>query len=170
MVGPFATFEPLLAKFHATAADVWAVTDTSQFEYHLQSYFLGFPGQILREPPMRRFWRDIRVERSKDDVIWRYEIGLSRLLRRERYAIDVAFPSRHLVPGGKNPAIIGWQRLLDRGFPFVKRELARATRGRSRRRGRCRWSCDADSTSTSPSGCDGGCRDRSIAPGRTMLR
>ena len=60
---------------------------------------------------------------SKDDVIWRYEIGLSRLLRRERYAVDVAIPFRHLVQDGKNPAIIGWQRLLDRGFPFVKREL-----------------------------------------------
>ena len=72
---------------------------------------------------MRAFWQDICVEASKDDVIWRYEIGLSRLLRRERYGSDVAIPFRHLVPDGKNPAIIGWQRLLDRGFPFVKREL-----------------------------------------------
>ena len=72
---------------------------------------------------MRAFWRDVRVESSKDDVIWRYEIGLSRLLRRERYAVDVAIPFRHLVQDGKNPAIIGWQRLLDLGFPFVKREL-----------------------------------------------
>ena len=123
LVGPFATIEPLLAKFHASTADVWAVTDTSQFEYHLQSYVLGFTGQTLKEPQVRAFWRDICVERSKDDVIWRYEIGLSRLLRRERYGIDVAIPSRHLVPDGRNPAIIGWQRLLDRGFPFVKREL-----------------------------------------------
>lgn len=123
MVGPFATIDPLLAKFHASLADVWAVTDTSQFEYHLQSYALGFPGATLREPPMRAFWRDICVEASKDDVIWRYEVGLSRLLRRERYGSDVAIPFRHLVPDGKNPTIVGWQRLLDRGLPFVKREL-----------------------------------------------
>ena len=62
LVGPFATIEPLLAKFHASAADVWAVTDTAQFEYHLQSYVLGFAGQTLREPPLQAFWRDIRVE------------------------------------------------------------------------------------------------------------
>jgi lipopolysaccharide biosynthesis protein len=123
IVGPFASIDPLLAKFHASTADVWAVTDTSQFEYHLQSYILGFAGKILREPPMRAFWRDVRVEASKEDVIWRYEIGLSRLLRRERYASDVAIPFRHLVRDGTNPVIIGWQRLLDRGFPFVKREL-----------------------------------------------
>jgi Rhamnan synthesis protein F len=109
LVGPFTSIAPLLAKFHASAADVWAVTDTSQFEYHLQSYVLGFTGQTLREPPLQ--------------VIWRYEIGLSRLLRRERYGVDVAISCRHLVPDGRNPAIIGWQGLLDRGFPFVKREL-----------------------------------------------
>ena len=123
LVGPFTTIEPLLAKFHASAADVWAVTDTAQFEYHLQSYVLGFTGQTLREPPLQAFWRDVCVEASKDDVIWRYEIGLSRLLRRERYGVDVAISCRHLVPDGRNPAIIGWQGLLDRGFPFVKREL-----------------------------------------------
>jgi len=123
LVGPFATIEPLLAKFHASAADVWAVTDTAQFEYHLQSYLLGFTGGTLGEPPLQAFWRDVSVEASKDDVIWRYEIGLSRLLRRERYGVDVAISCRHLVPDGRNPVIIGWQGLLDRGFPFVKREL-----------------------------------------------
>ena len=62
LVGPFTTIEPLLAKFHASAADVWAVTDTAQFEYHLQSYMLGFSGQTLREPPLQAFWRDVSVE------------------------------------------------------------------------------------------------------------
>ena len=123
IVGPFTTIEPLLQKFQASTADVWAVTDTVQFEYHLQSYVLGFTGKSLREAPLQAFWRDVCVEASKDDVIWRYEIGLSRLLRRERYGVDVAVPWRHLVPEGRNPAIIGWQGLLDRGFPFVKREL-----------------------------------------------
>ena len=70
--GPFTTIEPLLEKFQASAADVWAVTDTVQFEYHLQSYVLGFTGKSLREAPLHAFWRDV-VEASKDDVIWRYE-------------------------------------------------------------------------------------------------
>ena len=50
LAGPFATIEHLLARFHASSADAWAVTDTSQFGYHLQSYILGFPGHTLREP------------------------------------------------------------------------------------------------------------------------
>jgi hypothetical protein len=125
LAGPFATLDPLLARFHASIADAWAATDTSQFGYHLQTYLVGFPGRSFREPPLRRFWRDIRVEPTKDDVIWRNEIGLSELLRRERFVSDVAIPFHHIVPDGKNPTIIGWRRLLDRGFPFVKRELLR---------------------------------------------
>jgi lipopolysaccharide biosynthesis protein len=123
LAGPFAAIDHLLARFHASRADAWAVTDTSQFGYHLQSYFLGFPGRSLREPHLRRFWRDVRVEATKEDVIWRNEIGLSRLLRRERFASDVAIPFRRVVSEGTNPTILGWRRLLDRGFPFVKREL-----------------------------------------------
>jgi len=123
LAGPFAPFDQLLARFHETAADAWAMTDTSQFGHHLQSYCLGFPGRSLQAAPVRRFWRDIRVEPTKEDVIWRNEIGLSRLLRRERFVWDVAIPFRRVVADGKNPTIIGWRALLDRGFPFVKREL-----------------------------------------------
>jgi Rhamnan synthesis protein F len=125
LAGPFAPFDHLLARFHATRADAWGMTDTSQFGRHLQSYCLGFPGRSLQATPIRQFWRDIRVEQSKDDVIWRYEIGLSQLLRRERFVWDVAVPSHRVVADGKNPTIIGWRALLDRGFPFVKRELLR---------------------------------------------
>jgi len=111
--------------FHASSADAWAITDTTQFGHHLQSYFFGFPGRSLRERPLRRFWREIRVEATKDDVIWRNEIGMSSLLRRERFAWDVAVPSARIVSNGKNPTIFGWRALLDRGVPFVKRELLR---------------------------------------------
>ena len=56
-------------------------------------------------------------------MIWRNEIGFSELLRRERFASDVAIPFQRVVPKGTNPTIVGWRGLLDRGFPFVKREL-----------------------------------------------
>ena len=125
LAGPFAPLDGLLARFHLSRADAWAITDTTQFGAHLQSYFIGFPGRSLRERPLRRFWQEIRVEASKDDVIWRNEIGLSALLRRERFVWDVAVPSERVVPRGANPTIIGWRGLLDRGIPFVKRELLR---------------------------------------------
>jgi hypothetical protein len=125
LAGPFGSMDGLLQDFEASAADVWGATDTSQFGHHLQSYFLGFRRKSLRERQLQRFWHEIRIERSKDDVIWRNEIGLSALLHRERFVVEAAIPYRRVVREGQNPTIIGWRRLLDRGFPFVKRELVR---------------------------------------------
>lgn len=39
--------------------------------------------------------------------------------------MEVAYPSNTVVAGGLNPVITGWRRLLEVGFPFVKRELLR---------------------------------------------
>ncbi len=129
LAGPFEPMDDLLARFADSRADVWGLTDTTQFGHHLQSYCLGFKNQKLREAPLAGFWRGIRIEASRDDVIWRYEIGLSRLLHRERNTLDVAFDYGGVVREGQNPTIIGWQRLLDRGFPFVKRQLLRSPVG-----------------------------------------
>ena len=38
---------------------------------------------------------------------------------------DAAIPHWRVVADGQNPTIIGWRRLLDSGFPFVKRQLLR---------------------------------------------
>ncbi len=125
LVGPFQPIDHLLEHFHQSAADVWALTDSTQFRHHLQSYCLGFRGRCLLEAPLARFWRTIRVEDSREAVIWRNEIGLSRLLDRERFVIEAAIPYWRVAAENKNPTIVGWRRLLDNGFPFVKRQLVR---------------------------------------------
>jgi hypothetical protein len=125
MVGPFSPLDPVLSGFHDSRADVYGLTDTTQFGYHLQSYFLGFTNGVLAEQPLRRFWRGIRDETSKEATIHRNEIGFSRLLRKEGYSCEAAFPNRHVVGPGENPTIVGWERLLELGFPFVKREIVR---------------------------------------------
>lgn len=125
LVGPFQPIDHLLERFDQSAADVWGMTDTTQFRHHLQSYCLGFKGGSLREPSLSRFWRTIRVEGSREDVIWRYELGLSQLLDRERFVTEAAIPYWRVVGEKQNPTILGWRRLLDEGFPFVKRQLLR---------------------------------------------
>lgn len=126
LAGPFQPISGLLQCFVESEADVWGLTDTTQFGHHIQSYCLGFKNGALGEAPIARFWRDIRTEKSRDDIIWRYEIGLSRLLHREYYTMDVAFRCGRVVHDGQNPTILGWRRLLDLGFPFVKRQLLRS--------------------------------------------
>lgn len=125
MVGPFTSLAPLLQELDATPADVWGLTDSYQFGHHLQSYFLGFCEGALAERPLREFWAQIRHEADKDEVIHRYELGLSRLLNDEGYVRAVAFPHELAVAGEENQVVRGWRQLLERGFPFVKREVLR---------------------------------------------
>jgi lipopolysaccharide biosynthesis protein len=125
LAGPFAPIDHLLDHFQRSNADVWAITDTRQLRHHLQSYCLGFKGGCLETAPLREFWSGIRVEPSRERVIERYELGLSRLLARERFVADVAIPSWRVVDIDDNPTILGWRRLLDEGLPFVKRQILR---------------------------------------------
>jgi len=123
LVGPFAPMNHLLDRFHRSHASVWAMTDTSQLGQHLQSYCLGFKAGCLDQEPLRSFWTGIRVEATRDDVIHRYELGLSRRLRQARLSCEAAIEGWRAVDGDDNPTIIGWRRLLDLGFPFVKRQV-----------------------------------------------
>lgn len=125
MLGPFGGFPALLESFERTGADVWSLTDSRQFGLHLQSYFLGFRGGILADPPLRRFWSNVGVYDEKFDIIQKNELGLSRLLFNEGYVATSAFRADTVAGPGENPVIKGWWRLLEGGFPFVKREIVR---------------------------------------------
>jgi hypothetical protein len=123
VVGPFRGLGPIIRDFETTRADAWGLTDTRQYFHHLQSYFLGFRRGVLAEPALVNFWNGVRHERTKWDVIRRNELALSTLLYQEGYSTTAAFRCDDFVPAGENPVIRGWWRLLDRGFPFVKRQI-----------------------------------------------
>lgn len=125
LVGPFSGLDDVLTRFQDSKADVYGLTDTTQFGHHIQSYFLGFRNGVLHDPVLSRFWQGIHHEANKEKIIARNEIGFSRLLHREGYSSEVAFPYWQLVKAGENPTIRGWEKLLDMGFPFVKREIVR---------------------------------------------
>ena len=125
MVGPLRSLDPVLDAFAASSADVWALTDSDQFAHHLQSYFLGFRGGVLARRPIARFWSGIRHQDDKMAIIMQNELGLSALLREQGCSVEAAFPYGDVVEPGENPVIIGWRRLLERGFPFLKREILR---------------------------------------------
>lgn len=124
LVGPFAPIAPILHEFESSSADIWGLVDSTHVAHHLQSYWVGYRCGVLAEAPLRAFWSDIRVEPTKQDIIRRYEVGAMRYWRRNGYAVAVGFPYDLVVRDGFNPASFGWRRLLEFGFPFVKREIA----------------------------------------------
>lgn len=125
LAGPFGGIEEMLHSFEVTRADVWGATNTMQFMPHLQSYALGFTGGVLADPAIRQFWRNIRHLQDKNQIIGDYEIGFSRLLAVEGFTTAAWFAAERVCSPTDNPAINGWRKLLELGFPFVKRELLR---------------------------------------------
>lgn len=123
VLGPFTSLAPHLAAFERSDADVWGLTDTRQYFHHLQSYFMGFRGGVLADKPLSRFWAERRHERTKWDVIRRNELAFNQLLHNEGYVTTAAFRADSVVAAGENPVIRAWWKLLELGFPFVKREI-----------------------------------------------
>ena len=123
LVGPFESLQAMVDNFENTPADVWAATNTTQFFPHIQSFFMGFRRGVLDERSLRGFWFNLPVETEKRRIIQEYELGLSRLLFSEAFGVTACFQSERVVDVGLNPSVTGWRRLLDLGFPFVKREL-----------------------------------------------
>ena len=123
LVGPFSSLDPMLKHFETSLSDVWAATNTIQFQPHIQSYFVGYRNGILADPALRQFWTELVVEVEKEKIIHRYELGLSRLMFAEGITTSACFESVRISSPTANPTIGGWRTLLDLGFPFIKREL-----------------------------------------------
>ncbi len=60
--------------------DFWGITDSKQFAYHLQSYFIVFKQNVITSSIFKDFWKNIKILNSKNDIIFQYEIGLSQAL------------------------------------------------------------------------------------------
>jgi rhamnosyltransferase len=56
------------------------MTVSRELSPHVQSWFLVFERAALRSGLLQGFWRDMRPETDRYQVIRRYELGISRLL------------------------------------------------------------------------------------------
>ena len=80
--GPLFPLGPLLDKMTSKQADIWAMTDSWDTKYHLQSYFLLFHKSAISHPFFAERWQNYVHVPSKSWVIRKHEIGLSREARK----------------------------------------------------------------------------------------
>ncbi|GAB3126792.1 hypothetical protein GCM10027056_24990 [Glaciibacter psychrotolerans] len=123
LVGPFGDLDQLITSFESATTNVWAATNTAQIRPHVQSFFVGYRDGILNDRSLRQFWSNVAVEPDKQQIIQRYELGLSQLLLAEGLTTSACFESERVVSQAENPTVEGWRNLVKIGFPFVKREL-----------------------------------------------
>lgn len=113
---------PMVERARASAADVVAMTASTEVANHFQSYCFAIKAEPARRGPARAFWESIAVLEDKLQVIRDYEVRQKAVLEAGGLSLDVLYP---LPAEPRNHLHHSWRALLEAGFPFVKIELLR---------------------------------------------
>lgn len=132
--GPFGDLSKTLESARKSPYDVTSLTDSNYKRYHLQSYFLFFKNQSLKQKSLKRFWLEVRPQPEKMSVVLAYEIGLTARAQWNGLFTGSLYPWNSVLTNAGNPSVEGWERLLESGFPFIKREVIRQLGNSSRKK------------------------------------
>ncbi len=83
--GPFYNLKDVYKSMDIKKCDFWGMTDNSDISYHVQSYFMVFRKSVIVSKIFQNFWNELVVLNLKEQIINRYEVGLSRLLINSGY-------------------------------------------------------------------------------------
>jgi len=78
--GPLRPLAGMLEKFDYAAADVWGLTESWQYRYHLQSFFLAFGPAAIHSEAFKKFWESVYPVPVKPYIVRAYEIGISQVM------------------------------------------------------------------------------------------
>ena len=116
-------FAEAVRKANQSEFDVTSVTDSLLHSYHLQSYFLHFKSGVFAFHSIQSFFQEVRQQQDRDAVIFAYEIGFSLMARRSGITLGSLIPWNSFRNDLGNSSINLWRELMDRGWPFVKKEV-----------------------------------------------
>ncbi|MSR27665.1 MAG: hypothetical protein EXS06_11730 [Planctomycetaceae bacterium] len=158
--GPLFDPAPMFTDPRTAGADLWGMVISTQPPRHggrlprphLQSWFLAARRALLASACWRDFWSGVVPQSTKDDVISRYEVGLSEQVMAAGFRIAALYDAgREAAPGWRdvvadlsvrrpfatwrllrrirrpfhNPAELLPRRLLAAGIPYAKVSLLR---------------------------------------------
>ena len=92
---------------------------------HVQSYFLSVSKEIFLEPWFQNFIKSIKQESSKDEVIAKYEVGISKLIENHGYELSSFYPMLETEPCRTFLArFSGFHKELEEIYFLEKRQYA----------------------------------------------
>jgi len=150
--GPLYDINEIYQKLQSNENDIVGMTQSYEKQYHLQSYFLLFKQKACQSDLFNEFWNRVEILNNKDEIIQKYEIGLSQEFLRNGYSIgaycnmtttciDMVLHSEQKLKAikrcikyffrGKLKQIKAlnithylWEYIIvKKKFPFIKREL-----------------------------------------------
>lgn len=78
--GPLYDLSSVFSKMEGTNADFWGVTDSRELRPHVQTYFVAFGKKLVNSGALDDFFGNVTVLKEKQEIIERYEIGLTSFL------------------------------------------------------------------------------------------
>lgn len=129
--GPIGSLAACIDRLAATPADFYGLVANAQLGRHLQSWFVLLRPAAFRSPAFReRFSSPIPDGLAKEEVIRRYEVGLSRDLEAAGLSGHALYdPELHGLLSRRHPfnaTHFLWRELVcSLGIPFLKVDLLR---------------------------------------------
>lgn len=133
--GPFKPLENIFALMEDSCADFWGLSKNkygfkkkiNKLFYcvspHIQTYFIVFRANVFNSEDFEQFMSNIKEEKEKNEIIFKYEVGLTQFLEQKGYKSDFYLKEYYNC---NNPVIYQWRRILTHtNFPFVKCSLLR---------------------------------------------
>ena len=77
--GPFIPFKQIFRDMSLCNAGMWGIIDSMDHNF-LMSFFLVINSTVFLQDYFRTFFTNIKKESCKDDIVIKYEIGLSKLI------------------------------------------------------------------------------------------
>lgn len=113
----------LVDRVRASPADLIGLTESHEWRWHVQSYFLAVKPRLLSSRNFHGFMNDVRLLTRKDHVIRAYEVRLAELTEEAALRVEILYPSATAI----NPTLFGWRQLVADGMPLIKLLLLRGT-------------------------------------------
>lgn len=133
--GPLFSLKPIFDKMAKKKCDWWGLTrnrygvcrgekyESSPVAPHIQSYFLLFKLNVFTSPIFIDFMQSITKEDFKNNIIIKYEIGLSKLLDANSFKSSVYINSFKYKP---NYLLTRWDILIRKyKFPLLKTSIVK---------------------------------------------
>lgn len=120
----------IIENMESLKSDVWGLfkheaNENKGIDEHLQSYFVAMRKQVFLHQEFENFMNLIQKEKSKEDIIKKYEIGLSALFRKLNCTIASYLDSSIKASRQSESNVVGISAFaaLKYHFPFLKINL-----------------------------------------------
>jgi lipopolysaccharide biosynthesis protein len=120
-------FKPIDSAIQRISQADWdycGILDALQVDYHIQSYFIVV--RRIAYPLLKEYFNTHRILPTIEEVIRVYEVGLTQYMLANNMKVGAVY-SHAVCHPDLNPAYSGIERLIEDGFPMIKRKIVFST-------------------------------------------